>query len=373
MKKMVSLLLAVIMMAAVLAGCGGKANTLIGTWIADSVEADGVKYTISELEAMGDDSMSEVQIVIKDGGKAYVADGDDGDIVDWAKTEAGVKIGEQDCTIVDGMICLEYGKGKVYFKKISDSQTIGAAQDGDSGQEGSSVTIKNSPDKYTWYIKNYVGKNCASFGYTSIGGDRLDRYGAGYIELVMIAPDGGYIDIETDDELKQYVVTAQSCAPNTELKYVFDTDENGNEYENLVQSQNIEEIVLCVKRVGSSDKTNLGLTEITPSPDKYTWYIRDYTGRNLANCGYLSMGGSRMDHYGAGYIRFVIVPDDGSFIDPEDTELLKNHVVTGQSVSPNTELKYVFSTDSEGNEYDNLVQSQNIEEIELTVKPVKNG
>ncbi len=57
-----------------------------------------------------------------------------------------------------------------------------------------------------------------------------------------------YIDIETDDDLKQYVVTAQSYAPNTELKYVFDTDEDGNEYENLVQSQNIEEIVLCVKR-----------------------------------------------------------------------------------------------------------------------------
>ena len=73
---------------------------------------------------------------------------------------------------------------------------------------------------------------------------------------------------------------------------------------------------------------------------------------------------------GAGYIKFVIVSDDGSFIDPEDTELLKNYVITGQSVSPNTELKYVFSTDSEGNEYDSLVQSQNIEEIEITVKPV---
>lgn len=32
-----------------------------------------------------------------------------------------------------------------------------------------SITIKNSPDKYTWYIKNYVGKNCASIGYTSMG------------------------------------------------------------------------------------------------------------------------------------------------------------------------------------------------------------
>lgn len=165
------------------------------------------------------------------------------------------------------------------------------------------ITIKDSPDKYTWYIKNYVGKNCASIGYTSMGGDRMDHYGAGYIELVMVTPDGAYIDIESDDNLKQYVVTAQSYAPNTELKYVFDTDEDGNEYESLVQSQNIEEIVLCVKKVGSSEETSLGLTEITPSPDKYTWYIRDYSGRNLASCGYLSMGGDRMDHYGAGYIK----------------------------------------------------------------------
>ena len=389
MKKVISLLLAIMMIAVVLAGCDGKTDKLVGTWKAASVELDGTKYTISELEAMGDDSMSEAQIVIKESGKAYVADGNDGDIVDWVKTETGVKIGEQECTIVDGMICLEYGEGKVYFKKVSDSQTIGAVQDSDSAQENqdtqtestigdfdqtdSSVTIKNSPDKYTWYIKNYVGKNCASFGYTSMGGDRMDHYGAGYIELVLITPDGTYIDIETDDDLKQYVVTAQSYAPNTELKYVFDTDEDGNEYDNLVQSQSIEEIVLCVKKVGSSEETSLGLTEITPSPDKYTWYIRDYTGRNLASCGYLSMGGNRMDHYGAGYIKFVIVPEDGSFIDPEDTELLKNYVITGQSVLPNTELKYVFDTDSEGNEYDNLVQSQNIEEIELMVKLVGNG
>ena len=247
MKKVISLLLAIMMIAVVLAGCDGKTDKLVGTWKAVSVELDGTKYTISELEAMGDDSMSEAQIVIKESGKAYVADGNDGDIVDWVKTETGVKIGEQECTIVDGMICLEYGEGKVYFKKVSDSQTIGAVQDSDSAQENqdtqtestigdfdqtdSSVTIKNSPDKYTWYIKNYVGKNCASFGYTSMGGDRMDHYGAGYIELVLITPDGTYIDIETDDDLKQYVVTAQSYAPNTELKYVFDTDEDGNEYQ----------------------------------------------------------------------------------------------------------------------------------------------
>ena len=118
-----------------------------------------------------------------------------------------------------------------------DSKSENPAGNANSKQPtDESITIKNSPDKYTWYIKNYVGKNCASIGYTSMGGDRMDHYGAGYIELIMVTPDGAYIDIETDDNLKQYVVTAQSYAPNTELKYVFDTDEAGNEYENLVQS-----------------------------------------------------------------------------------------------------------------------------------------
>ena len=110
------------------------------------------------------------------------------------------------------------------------SKSENPAGNADSNQPADeSITIKNSPDKYTWYIKNYVGKNCASIGYTSMGGDRMDHYGAGYIELVMVTPDGAYIDIETDDDLKQYVVTVQSYAPNTELKYVFDTDEDGNE------------------------------------------------------------------------------------------------------------------------------------------------
>lgn len=87
------------------------------------------------------------------------------------------------------------------------SKSENPAGNADSNQPADeSITIKNSPDKYTWYIKNYVGKNCASIGYTSMGGDRMDHYGAGYIELVMVTPDGAYIDIESDDDLKQYVI-----------------------------------------------------------------------------------------------------------------------------------------------------------------------
>lgn len=240
----------------------------------------------------------------------------------------------------------------------------------DAPEETPAITIKESPDKYTWYIKNYVGKNCASIGYTSMGGDRMDSYGGGYIELAFVTPDGSYIDIEDDDALKEYVVTGQNIEPNSELKFTFEKDSDGEEYDNLVASQNYEEIVLSVKKVGGEDFTPT-LTTINASPDKYTWYISDFVGRNLLYCGYTSMGGDLMHKYGAACIKLVIIADDGSYIDPEDTDTLKNYVVTSQNVAPNTELKLTLETDGNGEEYDNLVETQTIEEIELNVKAIR--
>ena len=137
------------------------------------------------------------------------------------------------------------------------------------------VTIKTSPDKYTWYVKDYVGKNLASFGYTSLGGDRMDHYGEGYIELALINQSGKYIDIENEDELKKYYVAAQNLEPNTEIKYTFQKDEEGNDENGLISSQTVEEILLYVKEVGNTDDTEITLTPIQTAPDSYTYYIRD--------------------------------------------------------------------------------------------------
>ena len=230
------------------------------------------------------------------------------------------------------------------------------------------ITINASPDKYTWYTKNYVGKNCASIGYTALNGKRMDRYGDAILELVFVATNGSYVDAESVDILKEYTVVKQSLAPNTMIKLVFGKDSKGNEYDSIVESQNYKEIVLSVKKNGSKEQNSVDLTEIKPSPDKYTQYIADYTGRNLAGCGYTSLGGDLMDEYGCGYIRLIIVSDDGTYIDPKDKELMSCYVVTGQSVAPNTELKFVFDKDSKGVEYDTIVESQNIEEIEVYVK-----
>lgn len=244
--------------------------------------------------------------------------------------------------------------------------------DGDisSSAEPSSETFNTSPDKYTWYIKNYVGKNCATFGYTSLGGDRMDKYGSALVRIVFVTKDGSYVNFNDDNALKEYVVTGQNIPVNSEMKLVYQKDENGEEYSNLIETQTYEEIFLSVKKVNEKDEKNISLTEIKPSPNKYTWYIADYVGINLANFGYTSINGDRRVRYGEANIKMVLIPEDGSFIDPNDYETLKNYVVTKQNIAPNSELKLIFSKDQNGTEYSNLIESQNIEEIELYLKRI---
>lgn len=70
--------------------------------------------------------------------------------------------------------------------------TAASSKDGDF--QHTPVTVKRSPDKYTWYIQDYVGRNAASIGYASLGGDRLERYGAGVLEFIFVTEDGTYLD-----------------------------------------------------------------------------------------------------------------------------------------------------------------------------------
>lgn len=237
-----------------------------------------------------------------------------------------------------------------------------------SEKQHTPVTINTSPDKYTWYIKDYVGKNCATIGYTSMMGDRMDKYGESILKLIFVTEDGSYVDFKNEEALKEYVVTGQNISPNSEMKLVFQKDSEEEEYSNLIDGQTYEEIVLSVRKVKEKSKNIISLTEIKPSPDKYTWYIADYVGRNLANCGYTSLIGDRRVKYGEGNIKLVLISDDGNFIELDDEETLKNYVVTSQSIAPNTELKLVFDKDDNGVEYSNIVDSQNIEEIELHLK-----
>ena len=231
------------------------------------------------------------------------------------------------------------------------------------------VAIKPSPDKYTWHMKNYVGMNASAVGHASLGGQRMDRYGAGVIKIVFVTKDGTHIAIDDDEALKQYKVSAQSYEPNTEIKYTFQTNSEGEEYDSLVDFQNIEEIVLSVDKVGENgNKADSTLIQI--APDKYAAYVRDYVGRNLSDCGYVSLGGSIVDSYSAGYVTFSLIPDDGAAIDLDDANSIARYKVTGQDVAPNSAITFEFLKDSDGNEYSNLVDHQSIQTISLYLTPV---
>ena len=230
------------------------------------------------------------------------------------------------------------------------------------------VQIKSSPDKYTEYLKDYVSRNCATVGYESMGGERLERLGNTYIKIRLVTPDGEYIGI-SDDELKDYVVISQSYEPNTEIKMTYKKNSEGEEYSSLIEWQNLEELVLKVRKVGGKKPSDTSHTYISLSPDKYTYYVRDYVGRNLSQCGYISLGGDFRDRYGEGTIKLNLVTNDGSYIDLKEEGIVNNYVVIGQSHAPNTEITYKFWTYSTGEE-STLVDDQNIDRIDLYLKKI---
>lgn len=232
------------------------------------------------------------------------------------------------------------------------------------------IAVNASPDKYTWYVQDYVGRNAAGFGYTSLGGDRLEKYGAGYLEFIFVTEDGVYLDIDDESLLQKYIVTGQNLAPNTEMKYIFQTDSKGNEYSSLIDFQSVRMIDLTVRRLDGTlagDPIAFELIPITPSPDKYTHYIRNYVGKNVASFGYTSLGGDRRDKYGDSTVRFNFVADDGAYLDPNNEDILKQYVVTAQDVVPNSEMRLTYQKDSKGNEYSSLIESQTYQGITLYV------
>ena len=144
------------------------------------------------------------------------------------------------------------------------------------------------------------------------------------------------------------------------------------EYDNLVDHQTYKKIDLLVKEIGSKDP-DIKLTTINPSPDKYTFYIQDYVGKNVRSIGYISLGGDCRDRYGDATVLLNLVADDGSYIDVQDETILQQYVVTGQNVAPNSEMKLTYDVDSNGKEYSNLIDTQTYDAITLTVRPLTDG
>ena len=220
---------------------------------------------------------------------------------------------------------------------------------------------------HTEAIKNYVGMNAASVGYTGGSGIRYDSYGDHTIAVAFVAPDGAYVDPENDELLKQYVVTGQNLEAGSDVVFTaYKTKSGLSTIYGDYQSQ--DEVVLAVTKVGEpEDEVNLVPTE--SAPDKYTRYVKNYVGRNLASCGYIAMGGFLADYYGEAYVRFGIAAEDGSYVDVEDKNSVSQYMVVGQSVEPNTEFHLSFEKNPDGTEKDDT-PSPSLTNITLTVAPL---
>lgn len=111
MKKVISMVLAVLMLLSLVA-CGGKAPDKVedsypGTWEIDHLTIDGVTYAKSELEALGD-YRGHALLVIKEGGQAYAAEsGENGVIIAWSETENGILLDDDEVVMEDGLLRLE--------------------------------------------------------------------------------------------------------------------------------------------------------------------------------------------------------------------------------------------------------------------------
>lgn len=101
-----------------------------------------------------------------------------------------------------------------------------------------------------------------------------------------------------------------------------------------------------------------------PSPDKYTWFIKDYVGRNASDSCSYRLNEECMEDYGDATLTIKFVTEDGSKVSKDN---VKNYIVTNQSVEPDTQLTLRYA---EGYDY---VEGQNIEEIILNVKPVSSN
>ena len=128
MKK--SLFVLFVVMVSLLTACGGTGESkFYGTWTVVSMEDDKMPYTAEALEAMGDDSLSDFYIIIKEGGTAYAHMGGEGSLIDWEISSNGIVVGIREATLSNGLLTMENDGLKVVFEKTSNDQTFPASDD----------------------------------------------------------------------------------------------------------------------------------------------------------------------------------------------------------------------------------------------------
>lgn len=270
-------------------------------------------------------------------------------------------------SLIISLICViiflaVYGIGSLMVSNSEKDSLV------DQALESNEITDVNK-GIYTYEIRNYVGKNVASIG-KSQDNYLVDEYGSGELRIVLVTENGIIITGEDNVLRKDYTVVDQSIPAGSKITMVHLRDSSGDPYSNLVDYQSYDEIILFVAPIGNTSYKP-SYTAILPTLDRHTYHIRDYVGRNTASFGNYC-DNDRIDEYGEGKLRISFATEDGSYVDFKNENILKCYIVTGQDIKANTELKLEYETDSRGKEYNNLIRSQNYEEITLTVKRLDN-
>ena len=228
------------------------------------------------------------------------------------------------------------------------------------------ITTNEKEGIYTYQIRDYVGKNLATIGRV-----KYDDYGQGHINLIFVTENGMLINPEDNEQKQEYVVSAQSIKPGTNITFVHSRDSQGEPERYLVNYQSYEEIVLYVHKLKEDKFEPSNIVELKPILDRHKYYVRNYVGRNAASFGRTAT--DVFDDYGSGHLKIVFMSESGEYIDVSDKNVLKQYIVVGQNLNVNTELVFEFEKDRDGIESDYLIKSQNYEEITLTVKQLNDS
>lgn len=149
MKKLLSILLCVVMCLSFV-GCGNSDKQYYGTWDSVKVNIEGDSFLIEELEEMGDYSLSDFRIIIKENGSAYIYSEGNGTTLNWKKTDNGITVGVKECVLEDDFLLIENGDITIYLSKTSESQIIQAPESSEVNYNAK-ITLPTETGTYKYY------------------------------------------------------------------------------------------------------------------------------------------------------------------------------------------------------------------------------
>ena len=154
--------IAIVAIALLLVACGSKKSletiptetepteTVLsypGTWKLDYILMGNSEVTQAELEAAGNE-LANTQLILKDGGKAYMVIGPQNGFLDWSETTSGIQLASYELPFQNGCLSLKVDdKNIVFFQKVSDSQLIESADESTASTSDSSTSDEPAADE----------------------------------------------------------------------------------------------------------------------------------------------------------------------------------------------------------------------------------